>query len=126
MVVGGALLVAGGNATVLLEAVDEPLDAVSLAVTRAVKGSASSFRTQARDRHPNPTAMKVGSTIPAGVALVADDTIGPNPGPASSWAFDGSLLHERGEVDGFVAMAGPDDRNHGPAVALCSEVDLGR
>src|SRR6266571_9529670 len=85
----GALVVAGGQAAVLLAAVDQPLDAVAQAVQRPVERPAAALGAQAWDRVADPPPAAVGPPRPAGVALVARDALRPHARAAAARPPDG-------------------------------------
>src|SRR5438105_8227044 len=94
MVVVAALLVAGGEAAVLLAAVDEPLHAVALPIGGAVEGPRAPLGLAAGDGDADAAPSQVGADGAAGVALVADQAAGPHPRPAAARAAHRAGGHE--------------------------------
>src|SRR3712207_7653060 len=73
-VVGGTLLVAGGDAPELLEAVDQALHPVAPPISVAVEVGLAALIALARDHRPDAPPPQVASRCRAAVALVAGRT----------------------------------------------------
>ena len=71
----------------LLEAVDQPLDAVALPIQHAVERTGAPFIGPAWDRIAHAPLPQVRPNLPAAIALVTDDTPGPQLGPTRQTAF---------------------------------------
>src|SRR5438270_5671759 len=122
----GALVVAGGQAAVLLAAVDQPLDAVALPVHRAVKRPPAPFVAQARERiaqAPPPTVAAAGTP---GVPLVAHYSLGPHARPSPARAPHGALLQQALKHGRLVLLARGQHQGHRLAAAVGAQVNLGR
>src|SRR5215211_5397941 len=91
----GALVVAGGQAAVLLAARDQVLDAVAQPVDGPVERPGPALVTAAWDGVPDAAPAAVGAAGPAGIPLVARDALRPHAGAAAAWPPDGPLLEER-------------------------------
>src|SRR5262245_45610044 len=68
----GALVVAGGQAAVLLAATDQPLDLVASSIDRAVEGAGAVLGAQLRDGMADPPAAAVGPMAAARIPLITD------------------------------------------------------
>ena len=75
MIIVSAFLIPRRETPELLEAVDQPLDPVALAVDRPIVRSHTPFIRLARDRVLDPASPQVRPDLAAAVALVADDAV---------------------------------------------------
>lgn len=132
---GRGLLVAGGDSSPLLEAVDAPLDGVALLVCLAVKGgrapaSAASPRPvdvlvrPDRDDSPDATAAQVPADRAGRIRLVGQDHVRPCAGRASR-AWDAQAGHYFGESRRVVGLSAGQDERQWAAAAVGGKVDLG-
>src|SRR3954454_179232 len=126
LVAGRALVVAGGEAAVLLAASDQVLHAMAEAVDGAVERPGAVLVAAARDGVADATAPAVGAPRPAGVALVPDDPIGADAGAPPAGPSDRPLLQQALEGGRLVALARRQDHRHRLAAALGPEMDLRR
>jgi hypothetical protein len=122
-IVDGPLLIAGGNAPELLEAVDESLDDVPPSVGGLVEPHPS-LAFLARDHDPDPPSMQIPPDPAPTVALVPGNPIGSHTRLSSS-PLDRSLLHQRLDHGLLVALSSGDQQYHRLAVPLGPDVDLG-
>jgi hypothetical protein len=105
MLEGGQLFVAGGNRTVLLEAIDEPPDSVALTIGRSVEAAISSLVYLARDHRPDPTPPQRAAVRTAAGPLVARQ---PGRPPVRSLAprpLDRPAIEQRRQGRLLVALA---------------------
>jgi hypothetical protein len=109
----------------LLEAVDQALDPVALAIQRPIEGARAALVDLARDRHADAAPPKIRPDLPAAIALITDDTPRPQPGPTSSHPLDGTLFHQLLKHRRFMALARRQHDGYRLAVAVGAEVDLG-
>src|SRR4029450_13919460 len=82
LVVDPALLVAGGDAAVLLEAVDAPFHLIAQLVRGLVEARVASLVGLCRDHHADPTTAQLGAHAGIAVALVASQPVGVAAGAA--------------------------------------------
>src|SRR5947209_19520240 len=80
-VVDSSLLVAGGDATKLLQTVDQPFDDVPPPVRVLVEADAS-LPLLPSNHHPNAPAPQVPPDLLAAVALVSSDSVRPHALPS--------------------------------------------
>ena len=118
-VVDGALLVAGGDAPELLEAVDQPLDAVACPIGLPVEARPMPLALPGRDHRPLARG-------PSGIGLVARHAPGPQARPPAALAADCPRVEEVRQADAVVALAAGQMEGDGLAVALSPNMDLGR
>lgn len=124
-VVLGAFLIARGDPPELLEAVDQPLDAITQAVDRAIEYSGAALVAFAWDGVANVPPPQVGADLVTTVAFITDHPLGSLAWPSTSRPLDGTLLHQLFEDDGFVPLADGQDKGQGLATAFGPHVDLG-
>ena len=74
--VGCPFFIASGNATELLETIDEPFNDVSLFVMLFVEGTSAAFIATTSDGATNMVTMEVLSKSLAGVAFICHQTLG--------------------------------------------------
>jgi hypothetical protein len=125
-VAGRALVVAGGQAAVLLTAGDQVLHPVAQAIDGAVERPAPLFIASPWDGVADATPPTVGAADPAGVALVAHDSTRPQARPAPTGATDRPLLQQLLEGGRLVPLARGQHQRQELAAALRAEVDLRR
>jgi hypothetical protein len=109
----------------LLEAVDQALDPVALAIQRPIERARAPLVDLTRDRHADAAPPQIRPDLPAAVALVADDTPRTQLGPTASCPLDGALFHQLLKHRRFMALAGRQDNRYRLAVAVGAEMDLG-
>src|SRR5687767_11998126 len=95
--VGGGLVVAGGEGTDLLAAVDRVLHPDAQAVGRAVERPRPVLAGPPGDGVADAAAAAEVTVLGAGVALVAGDPVGAQPGPAAPGAPDRAPVEQLGE-----------------------------
>ena len=120
----GPLLVAGSQTAELLKTVDEPFDAVALAVDGPVKASPMLI-TAMGNGDTNAAPASVGTQRRIAVAFVTDDAMGTQSRPTAALTFDGSLLQQGRKDRGFMALAWGQHHGHQLATPFGAEVDLG-
>ena len=123
-VVDRPFLVAGGDATELLQAVNEPLHDIALPVGVLVEPD-SSLTFLASNDHADPSSAEVAPDLLAAVALVTCDSIWANPWSSVSPPLDCPSFHQGLEHDLLVALARRQQQHHGLAIPLRPDVDLG-
>ncbi len=124
-VVLGALLVAGGDAAELLQAVEEPLHPIARPIGLPVEAAALGLIALGGDHRPDAAAAQVSPRGPARIGLVARYTPGPQAG-AAPLAADRAGIEQGGKGRAVVALAPAQGEGDRPAMALGSDVDLGR
>ncbi len=121
----GALLVTRGDAAELLEAVEQPLHLVARPVGLAVKAGPAALLSGCGDHRPDAPPPQVSPRGPARIGLVARYTPGPQAG-AAPLAADRAGIEQGGKGRAVVALAPAQGEGDRPAMALGSDVDLGR
>ena len=119
------LLVSRGNAPELFEPVNQPLNTVTQAITRFVKRATTLFIRAPRNRVPHTTLAQVSANSIGTVGLIAHQSFGPQFGTTWSRSIDGTLLHQRLERNGLMALTGGQDEGHRLPVPLTAHVYLG-
>src|SRR5579864_3092544 len=94
MVSDRQLFVAGRHPPVLLEAVDEALYLVPLAVRHAVEERIGRVRRPMGDDITNAPAAQIAAHGPAAIAFVTRQAVGAQPRPTAAGSFDGAGLQE--------------------------------
>lgn len=89
-----AFVVAGSNAPVLLETIDEPLDTVTQAVDGLVKGASSMLVLTPWDGVTDTLAPQVTAEAAATVAFVANQAARTQPGASRAASADSALLQQ--------------------------------
>src|SRR5688500_11137874 len=117
-VAGGALVVAGGEAAVLLTAADQPLHPITPAVAGAVEGAGTLFGAQlgAGGADAAPPAVRPPGT--PGVALVAHHPVRAQAGPTPAGPSHRALLHQLRKDGRLIALPGRQHQGHRLAVTL--------
>src|SRR4051794_18784507 len=121
-VVGRALLVAGGDAAELLQAVDQALDEIATPVRGTVEVRLPALVALARDHRPDVTPAQAAPCGRAAVALVARRTLRPQTGSAPTGATDRALIQQRLKRNLLVPLAAGQHRRNRSAVALGPQV----
>src|SRR5215211_4245699 len=125
-IVGGTLFVAGCHSPGLLEAIDQPLDPVSLAVGVAVEIRLPWLVGAGRDDRSDASLAQAATRRWAAVALVARHLARAQTWTAAPVAANGTLIEQGFRRDLLVALtAGEHDRD-GLAAAFGPQVQLGR
>jgi hypothetical protein len=109
----------------LLEPIDQPLHAVPFAVDRAGERPGAPFVGLPRDREPDAAPPQVRPDLPAAVALVAHQPLGPPSWTPTPWPFDRPLLHQLLKGRRLMALAGREHEGYRLAGALTTQMDLG-
>jgi len=125
MVVGGTFLVAGGNPSALLEPVDQPFDAVALAVGGAVEARGAALVALAGDHHPNAASAQRLAHWRAAVALVAHQAPRTQPRASATSAFERAPVDQCRERHLVVPLPRGQDEDDRLALALGPDVDFG-
>src|SRR5215210_8923145 len=121
----GALVVARGQAAVLLAAGDQVLHAVAQPVACPIEGAALALVDLARDGDPDPAAAARVADGPTAVALVAGHALGAYPRPPAARPPHRALGQQPREYRRLVRLAGREHHRHRLAAALGAEMDLG-
>jgi hypothetical protein len=118
-------LVAGGNSPMLLEAIDEPLDAVAFPIGLAIEAHATPGlgRAPGNDGANPPTAQRRADRA-SRIALVASDTLRPPARPATTRSLDRTCLQQGGHLARLVPLSRGQDGADWLAAALGAEVDF--
>ncbi len=98
-VIDAALLVAGGDAAELLEAVDQTLDPVALPVGFAVEAGLPALVALAGDHRPDVSPAQAAAGGRAAVALVAGQSARPQARTALTRAADRAMVQQRLQRD---------------------------
>ena len=125
MVVGRSFLVAGGNAPALLQAIDQPLHAVALAVGGAVEPRRPPLVHLAWDDVAAAASAQILAHPPAAVALVADQAVGAEAWSAPPDPLDGAAVRQGRQGHLVVPFAPGQDEDDRLALPLGPHVDFG-
>jgi hypothetical protein len=120
----GALLVAGGEAAILLAAVDQPLHALALPIPRPVKRPAPLLGAAPGDRVPNPAPAAVLAQGATAKALISHGAARAHPGPPGPSPFDGPLAEQPRRHGRLVLLAWRQNYRQRLATPLRLEVHL--
>jgi len=123
-VVRGALLVAGRNATELLQPVDQALDDVARPVEDPVKQRGARLVASRCDDRADPVEPQVGSYCPGAVAFVAYQGARTAARSSTTSAGHGPLIHQLVEDDRLVPLPGRQHEDQGLASTLGAKVQL--
>jgi hypothetical protein len=123
--VNGKLLVAGGDAAELLEAIDGSFHPIALAIGSPVEARVAWLVTAGGDHCTNTTLSQVGADGSIAEALVPSDTPRAEAWPTWARPLDLATLHQRRDKPRFVSLAATDDHDHGSATTLDPQVELG-
>src|SRR5262252_3628201 len=124
MIVDRTLLIPGGQASVLLQPVDQPFHPFSGAVDGPVKGALLALVALPRDGDADTMLPAIVPDRSTAIALVAHDAVGTALGPPAPHPLDGSLGHQMGKDRRLMAMARRQDERHELAVAFGTDVDF--
>jgi hypothetical protein len=124
MIRDGELVVAGGDRPVLLQAVDQPLDAVALAIGLPIEGALLGLVRPPWDHRADAPASQLATHRSAAVALVARHPLGSEAWSAASPPLDRPALQQGRQRCLLVALAPGQAERDRPAPALGPEVDL--
>src|SRR5215207_9328248 len=125
MVAKGEFVVAGGEGPELLEAVEEPLDQVALAVGGAVEPRVRAFRGAGGNDGRDATPPQRAPHGAAAVALVTGHARRPQPWPPTTRTRNRRLLHEGGQRQVLMPLARRQHDRQRFATALGTGVEFG-
>jgi hypothetical protein len=125
LVVGGAFLVARGQAAALLATIDQALDAVAETVESSIKWTCTTFMALARDRDSNAVLASIAPNPSAAVAFVPQDAVRAALGTAWAPPLDGATLQELFKDHGLVLLARGQDQGHQLATPVGPQMDFG-
>jgi len=123
-IVGSALFIARRDASELLQSIDQPLNAVAVAIPLPVKGAAAPLVHFVRNRHADATPPEIPANLPATVAFIGDDPLGSDTWAPAAAALDRSLLHHLREDDCLVPLAGGDHERQRFAATFRPQMDF--
>src|SRR5215212_2151456 len=126
MIVDGAFLVAGCDAALLLEAVDQALDAVALAINGPIKAGVAALIVFCRDDRGDAPAPDPAARGLTGIGFVARHPERAQPRPAPSRAADRPLIEQPLQGGLLVALAAGQHGGERFAPAFGTQVQLGR
>jgi len=122
----GELRVAGGEATELLAAGDQPFDDIAGAVDRVIEGAGAMFIAAMGDRMSDAAAAAGPTNPPAAVPLVAHEAPGALARATAPRALDRYAVEQLLKDRRFVRLARRQDDGERLARAFRAEMDLGR
>jgi hypothetical protein len=125
MVVGGAFLIAGGNAPTLLELVEQPLHPITLTIRLLVESWPSALVALGGDHRPNAASAQRGADRLAAVTLVANQPPGTQPWAPTSPPLDSAPRGHRRQRDLVVALPTGQDEDDRLALPFGPDVDFG-
>jgi hypothetical protein len=88
-----SLFIASGNATELLETIDETFHNISLSVVLFIERTSAPFVAASSNGAANMITMEIASQGRAGVAFVCHQTLG-SQAPMTRTSANGTLLHQ--------------------------------
>src|SRR5260370_15409299 len=125
MVVGGPFFIADGDASTLLETVDEPFDPVALAVGRAVEARGAPLVYLARDHRADaPPSQRLPDRL-AAVALVAHQAPWADARPTRTVTLDSSPRGQERQGHLVVPLPPRQDQDDQLAPAFGPHMDFG-
>ena len=122
---GGELVVAGGNGSVLPEAVDEALNAVALPGGGTVEARMWALVAPGRDHRPDAPATQVPARRRAAGALVPDHALRPQPGWPPTRPPHRPTVQQRRQRVLLVTLPTRQHPGEGLAASLGAQVELG-
>src|SRR6185312_2450214 len=122
----GAFFIAGRDAARLLEAVDQALDAVALAIGGAIEAGIAALVALGRDDRGDAAAPQTAARGRTGIGFVAGNLERAQPRPAPSRAADRPLIEQPLQGGLLVTLAPGQHRRDRAAVAFGAQVQLGR
>src|SRR5581483_2687696 len=125
MVTDRQFLIAGRHPPVLLEAVDEALHLVPLAVGHAVEERVGRVRRPMGDEIADAAPPEIAPHRRAAVTLVSCQPVWAHPRPTRALALDGAGLQEGRQRDLLMALPAGQREDDRLASALGTEMDLG-
>jgi hypothetical protein len=120
----GELVIAGGEAAVLLEPTDQALDDIAFAVGAPVHQAWSGFGRELRDDRGDAVSAEMIADRPAGIATIGQERPRPPARPATARAFDRAGGHQGRERSLLVPLARGQDEGERPAAALAAQMQL--
>lgn len=120
------LFISCGNASTLLQVIDQSLNAITHLVGSLVKRAAPLLIRPPRNRVANSATAQIGADFLGVVATVSDNSTGSLFG--STWAspIDCPLLHQRLKTYGIVALPWCQHKGHRFTILLTADMKLGR
>lgn len=120
----GELVVSGREATVLLEAADQSLDDISLAIGAPIHHPGPGLGPELRDDRRNAATAEMIANPGARVAAVTEQRPWPHAWSPWSEAPDRSAAHQVFERGLLMAFAGSELEGDRPSTALAPKVEL--
>ncbi len=124
-VVAGALLISGGDAAELLQAVEEPLYPIARPIGLSIKASTAALVALGGDHRPDAARAQVSARGLARKRLVARHPPRPQAWTAPL-AADCTCIKQGWESGAVVALTTSQMEGHGLAMPFSPDVDLGR
>ncbi len=123
--VGCPLFVARRETPPLLEPVNQPLHPVAFTVDRPVEGSGAPLVALARNGDADAASSQIRPDLPAAVALVTYNPLGPQPWTPRTGSCNRPLLHQPLKRHRLVALARRQHKGDRLSVALTAKMDFG-
>jgi hypothetical protein len=124
-IVSSPLLIARGNPSDLLEAIEQTLDFIPLPIETAVKWSCAMLTAFAGNRQADAVPPQGSSNRPAAIGLIADKPLRTPLGAARPATFHGALGHQRDQDERLMTLPRRENEGHGLALALGPEMAFG-
>jgi|SRR5215831_12426256 len=125
MVVDCTFFIPCGEPSVLLEAINHPLDPFAGPVDGPGKGAGPALVPAPGNGDPDAVLAAVLPNSPTAIALVAHHPPWPQLGPASPGPLHGSLGHQVRKHRGLMPVAGGEDEGHELPLTFGPDVDFG-
>lgn len=124
-ITGSELIVAGGNASKLLQAIDQALHTIALAICFTVEGTGVGLVRAVRDGVANAASSQEVAHGWEAVTFVSHDPLRAFPRTSTSSSFHHPLGQQLLKGCKFVAFTAGQDEGDGLALPLGPDMDLG-
>lgn len=120
----GELVVTSGEAAMLFEPADQPLDDIALAIGTPVHQTRPRLGGELRDDCADAAAAQMLAHRPAGIATIGQQSSRPAARPTGTGALDRASRHQGLERHLLVPLASGQDEGDRSATALAAQVQL--
>jgi hypothetical protein len=124
LIVDRALLIACRQTPELLTPIDEPLDPVAETVKRSIEWAGAMFVPLVWDGDSDPMLARIRPNLPAAVAFVTHNPMGPALGAAWPWALDGAAFEPLFEDHRLMPLSGREHEGHQLATPFSPQMDF--
>lgn len=124
-IASGELVVAGGNASELLQTVNETLHPIAFAVNLPIERAGAGLVGSTRDGVANTATTQEAAHGRKTVPLVADDPLGPFPWPSATRSLDRALAEQLLKDGDLMTLATCQHECDRLALAVGPEMEFG-